>query len=71
VLRFPTIIFIIYGLIVGELYSLTYGIVGLITSICLILIGLIIIHTTPVIRKNIFIFLNIGDNQVSPSTTRF
>lgn len=69
VLRFPTIIFIIYGLIVGELYSLTYPIVGLITSICLIFIGLITIHTTPLIRNNISIILKVGNNQVNPSET--
>ena len=69
VLRFPTIIFITYGLIVGELYLLTYAIVGLITSICLILIGLITIHTTPSIRKHIFTIFNIDENQVNPSVT--
>jgi hypothetical protein len=69
VLRFPTIIFIIYGLIVGELYPLTYAIVGLITSICLILIGIITIHTTPLIRNNIFNVLHMNENQVNPSET--
>jgi hypothetical protein len=53
VLRFPTIIFMIYGAINGSLYPLTYGIVGLITSMCLILIGIITINITSQLRKQV------------------
>ena len=54
-LRFPTIIFMIYGITSGGIYSLTYSIVGLITSVCLIIIGCMTIYITPPLRKNIFI----------------
>jgi hypothetical protein len=58
VLRFPTVIFMIHGAITGSLYPLTYGIVGIITSACLILIGLITIHITSPLRKHVLnIFL--------------
>ncbi|CAF1129604.1 unnamed protein product [Didymodactylos carnosus] len=66
-LRLPTIIFMVYGIIAGQLYGLTYGIVGLITSACLIFIGLITIYITPQIRNNISIFLIYRDNRVQPT----
>ena len=53
VLRFPTIIFMIHGAIVQSLFSLTYAVVGLITSICLIIIGIITIYITPQLRKQV------------------
>jgi hypothetical protein len=61
-LRFPTVIFMVYGIIVGQLYPLTYGIVGLITSVCLIVIGLMTIYMTSPLRKNILIVF-ICDNS--------
>ncbi|CAF1489482.1 unnamed protein product [Rotaria sp. Silwood1] len=64
VLRLPTIIFIIYGVIVGHLYSLTYSIVGLITSTFLIMIGLVTINITPQLKKNIFMFVFCQDSRV-------
>ncbi|CAF1128203.1 unnamed protein product [Didymodactylos carnosus] len=64
VLRFPTVIFMVYARIVGHLHPLTYGIVGLITSPCLIFIGLITIYITPQLQRNIFIFLRHHDSQV-------
>jgi len=67
-LRFPTIIFMIYGIIYGELYPLTYSIVGLITAICLIIIGLIIIYITPQLRKTILEFFNYQANRVDVQT---
>ena len=70
VLRFPTIVFIIYGVIAGQLYPLTYAIVGLITSICLIFIGLITIYTTPLLRNNILVAFNFRNNQVNAQGTR-
>jgi hypothetical protein len=63
-LRFPTIIFMIYAISVGHLYPLTFGIVGLITSSCLIFIGLITIYITPELRKNFFVCLENHHNQV-------
>jgi hypothetical protein len=52
-LRFPTIVFMINGIIVGQLYPLTYGVVGIITSAYLIIIGLLTIYITPPLRNNI------------------
>jgi len=68
VLRFPTIIFMIYGIINGDLYPLTYSIVGLITTICLIIIALITIYITPQLRKTILQFFNYQDNRVGVQT---
>lgn len=64
-LRFPTIIFLIHGLISGGLYPLTYGVVGVITSVCLIFIGLITIYITTQLRKqwNDFFFFFQGNNN--------
>ncbi|CAF1084821.1 unnamed protein product [Adineta steineri] len=67
VLRFPTIIFIIYGVVNGELFFLTYAIVGFVTGICLILIGLITIITTNKIKKSIMNFFNYNTNQIHPT----
>ncbi|CAF0958420.1 unnamed protein product [Didymodactylos carnosus] len=64
VLRFPTIIFMIHAATIGHLYSLTYDIVGLITSTCLIFVGLITIHITPQLRKNISISLIHRNNRL-------
>jgi hypothetical protein len=80
-LRFPTVIFMIYAIIVGDLYPLTFGIVGLITSTCLIFIGMITIYITPQLKKYLFTSLIHHDNRVHvqqtaqqrlpmPSTTR-
>ncbi|CAF4058101.1 unnamed protein product [Rotaria sordida] len=64
VLRCPTIIFIIYGVIARHLYSLTYSIVGLITSAFLTIIGLITIDITPQLKKNILMFAFCRDSRV-------
>ncbi|UJR24033.1 hypothetical protein I4U23_026998 [Adineta vaga] len=73
VLRFPVIIFMIYGIIVGSLYPLTYAIVGLITTVCLILISIITIKTTTQLEKQFFAIFShqiqaapIRKNQVNP-----
>jgi hypothetical protein len=64
ILRFPTIIFMSHGAIVGSLYPLTYSIVGVITSICLILIGIITINITSQLRKQVLnLFFN-GNNRI-------
>jgi hypothetical protein len=54
----------IYAVIVGHLYPLTYGIVGLITSVCMIIIGLMMIQITPQLRDNVFIFSICRDTRV-------
>jgi hypothetical protein len=64
VLRFPTIVFMIYAAITGSIYPLTYGIVGIITAVCLILIGIITAHITPQLRKEVLKFFNQYDNRV-------
>jgi hypothetical protein len=69
-LRFPTIIFMIYGILHGNLFPLTYAIVGLITSIFLISIGLITIYITPQLRKTIFHFFNYQTNRVHVQTNQ-
>jgi hypothetical protein len=63
VLRFPTIVFMIYAAITGSLYPSTYGIVGIITSVCLILIGIITIYITPQLRKRVLVFFGQYNNQ--------
>ncbi len=73
-LRFPTVIFMIYGIINGSLYPLTYAIVGLITAICLIIIALITIYITPQLRKpmrHFFIFnqIHVQTNEVVQMST--
>jgi hypothetical protein len=65
ILRFPTIIFMIYGVIVGSLYSLTYGIVGVITSVCLIFIGIITINTTSQLRKQVLVLFLHQNNRIN------
>ena len=60
-LRFPTIIFMIYGITVGHLHPLTYSIVDLIASACLIFIILMTVYITPPLRKNIFVFFMCRD----------
>ncbi|CAF3685783.1 unnamed protein product, partial [Rotaria sp. Silwood1] len=52
-LRFPTIVFMIHAIFAGYLYPFTYGIVGVVTSTCLIFIGLSTIYTTPPLRKQL------------------
>ena len=64
VLRFPTIIFMTHGAIVGNLYPFTYGIVGITTSICLIFIAIITIYITPQVRKEILKIFLTQNNQV-------
>ncbi len=63
-LRFPTVIFMIQGAITQSLYPLAYAIVGLITSICLILIGIITIHFTSQLRKQILNFFFHQNNRI-------
>ncbi|CAF0960465.1 unnamed protein product [Rotaria sordida] len=63
-LRFPTVIFMIYAISIGHLYSLTFSIVGFFTSTCLIFIGLVIIYITPPIKKHLFLCLMQRNNQV-------
>ena len=65
-LRFPTIIFIIFGIINGYLYSLTYAIVGFITSLCLIFIGLISILITNKFNEQIRKYFNQVNNRIQP-----
>jgi hypothetical protein len=67
-LRFPTIIFMIYAAIVGHLYPYTFSIVGLITSACMIFIGLMMIHITPQLREKLFPFLIYRDNRIHTQT---
>lgn len=69
VLRCPTIIFIIYGIIKGQLYPLTYAIVSIITSACLIIIGLITIYITPQLKKVILVLPFHRQVQVTPQQT--
>ncbi|CAF1316672.1 unnamed protein product [Rotaria sordida] len=60
-LRFPTIGLMIYGVMAQDLYPLTYGIIGIFTSVCLGSIGISTIYVTPQLRKqfyNTFIHLN-------------
>ena len=68
-LRFPTVIFMIYAVNVGHLYPYTFSIVGLITSVCMIFIGLMMIHTTPQLQNNLFISLLYRDNRVHTQQT--
>jgi len=65
VLRFPTVIFMINAASVGHMYPYTFGIVGLITSLCMIFIGLMMIHITPQLRKNLSICVIYRGNQVN------
>ncbi|CAF3995508.1 unnamed protein product [Adineta steineri] len=67
ILRFPTIIFIIFGLIYGDLNYLTHPIVGSVTAICLILIGLLSILATNKIKKNFLKHLNYPSTQIHPT----
>jgi hypothetical protein len=55
----------IYGVIVGSLYSLTYGIVGVITSVCLIFIGIITINTTSQLRKQVLVLFLHQNNRIN------
>jgi hypothetical protein len=69
-LRFPTVIFMVNGIVVGHLYSLTYGIVGLIASVCLIIIGLMTIYMTPPLRRNTLIIFMCRNCEGHPENTR-
>ncbi|CAF3513584.1 unnamed protein product [Rotaria sp. Silwood1] len=51
ILRFPTIIFIVYAVMSGNVFLFTYDIIGIFTSTCLIFIGISTIYTTPQLRK--------------------
>ena len=64
ILRFPTIIFLVYGVLKGSLYPLTYGVVGVITSACLIFIGIITISITSPLRKQFNQFFDLRTNRV-------
>ncbi|CAF4194118.1 unnamed protein product [Adineta steineri] len=64
VLRFPTIIFMVYGIVAGSLYPLTYGIVGIITAFCLIFIGIITIKTTSYLEKQVLGYFFPQTNRV-------
>jgi hypothetical protein len=59
----------IYAVIVGHLYQFTYSIVGLITSICMIFIGLMMIYITPQLRNNLGVLLMKRDNRVHTRQT--
>ncbi|UJR09007.1 hypothetical protein I4U23_013255 [Adineta vaga] len=63
-LRGPTVVFMIYASIVGHLYPLTFGIVGLITSVCMIFMGIMLIHITPKLRNNRFASMVYHDNRI-------
>jgi len=65
-LRFPTIAFIIFGILNGHLYFLTYAIVGFVTASCLIFIGLITISITNKFKKEILKYFNKTTNQIQP-----
>ena len=64
VLRFPTVIFMIYAVVTGSLYPLTYGIVGIITTVCMIFIGIITINITPQLQKPIYRFFGLHSNRI-------
>ncbi|CAF4153795.1 unnamed protein product [Adineta steineri] len=68
-LRFPSIIFMIYAVVVGQLYPLTFGIVGLITSVCMIFMGIMIVYITPQLRKNLCTVFHLRNNQVHTQQT--
>jgi hypothetical protein len=53
-----------HGAVTGSLYPLTYGIVGLITSVCLILIGLITVNITSQLRKQVLNLFHGQNNRV-------
>ncbi|CAF4646180.1 unnamed protein product [Rotaria socialis] len=66
VLRFPTIVIMTHGSIVGHMYPLAHKIVGIITSMCLIFIGISTIYTTPQLRKQMLNPVCNRNNQVRP-----
>jgi hypothetical protein len=68
-LRFPTVIFMIYAVTVGHLYPFTFAIVGLITAVCMIFIGLMMIHITPQLRNKLVGRLIYRDNRVHTQQT--
>ena len=63
-LRGPTVIFMIYAIINGQLYPYTFSIVGLITALCMIFMGLMLIHITPQLRKNQLVSMVYRDNRI-------
>ncbi|CAF1408062.1 unnamed protein product [Adineta steineri] len=67
ILRFPTIIFVIFDLINGDLNYLTCPIIGFVTAICLILIGILTILATNKIKKNLLKHLNHPSTQIHPT----
>ncbi|CAF1125964.1 unnamed protein product [Adineta steineri] len=67
ILRFPTIIFVIFDLINGDLNYLTCPIAGFVTAICLILIGILTILATKKIKKNLLKHLNYPSTQIHPT----
>jgi len=69
-LRFPAIIFIIFGVFNGSLFFLTYPILGLVTATCLTFIGLITITITNKFKKQVFKIYNEIGTQIYPTTNR-
>ncbi|CAF1179706.1 unnamed protein product [Adineta steineri] len=67
ILCFPTIIFVIFDLINGDLNYLTHLIVGSVTAICLILIDLLTILATNKIKKNLLKHPNHPGTQIHPT----
>jgi hypothetical protein len=59
----------IYAVIVGHLYRFTFSIVGLITSVCMIFIGLMMIQITPQLRNNHFVLSIYRGNRVHTQQT--
>jgi hypothetical protein len=70
ILRFPTIIFVIYEILHGSLYPLTYPIVGVIASVCLTFVGLITIYVTTQLRQQVEQFLCLRNNRIEASLLR-
>ncbi|CAF1033432.1 unnamed protein product [Didymodactylos carnosus] len=64
ILRLPTVIFMADAAIAHQLYEFTYEIVGLITSVCLIIIAIITLYITPQIRNLIKVI------QIRPTTAQ-
>lgn len=58
----------IYAISVGHLYQYTFSIVGLITSVCMIFIGCIMIYITPQLRNHFFALIY-HDTRVHASRT--
>ncbi|CAF1194121.1 unnamed protein product [Adineta ricciae] len=68
-LRGPTIIFMVYAVIRGQMYEYTFGIVGLVAALCMIFMGLMLIHITPQLRKNRLVSIIYHDNRANTRQT--